>query len=489
MTSIDPPNPDDAPAGVILPPPRPTTPPIRRGFVRVFLSLLALTILVYGIPYLLERSGYAYESGRARASAEALSRLDKAGVIDRASELFRLAANAVSPAVVNIRTQTFGPKGGGTVGSGVIVDKAKGYIVTNNHVIEGADEIVVRVGRWTEVQGELVGADPRTDLAVIRVKATLPADAGWGESDRLEIGEWVVAIGSPFGLERSVTVGIVSATERNNLGIVGPDQAFYENFIQTDASINPGNSGGPLVDLRGRVIGINTAIIADDRNFKGIGLAIPSDMARKVVGQLIGSGQVVRGFLGVGSQEVSAEQAARAHLEEPRGALVSLVLPGSPAEKAGLRVDDIIVGIDGKAVDDPIALRNHAFLLEVGADVPISYLRDGQARSTKAKIVAMPADRVVSLFGVTVKEVPRDQDGVLAVDQVVPGSPADRAGLKVGDRVLAFGMRPILSKSDFDTGINQFALTGRLQLLVSRSGKREVVSVGIESGPPARGPG
>ena len=233
------------------PPPRPTTPPIRRGFLWVFLLLCVVTAAVYGVPALIEQTGYAYEKGRARASIEALEKLDGAGAIARASELFRLATQAISPAVVHIQTQTFAKDGSGnrSLGSGVVIDKENGLIVTNHHVIQDADLITVRVGRQTEMEAKLVGDDPRTDLAVIQVKGTLPLAARWGDSDKLEPGEWVLAVGSPLGLERTVSAGIISATARHNLGFGVADA--YENYLQSDVAINPGNSGGPLVDPPG----------------------------------------------------------------------------------------------------------------------------------------------------------------------------------------------------------------------------------------------
>ena len=302
MSSIEPESRDDF---TEIPPPRPTTPPVRRGFLWVLLLLTLLTAVVYGVPYMLDQIGYAYENGRARAASEALAKLDQGGTLARASELFRLATHAVSPAVVHIRTQSFGKSGGMNLGSGVVIDRDRGLIVTNQHVVRDADLIVIRAGR-TEMNGEIVGQDPKTDLAVVRVKGSLPMAARWADSEKLEAGDWVLAIGSPFGLERTVSAGIVSATSRNNLGVVAADA--YEDFIQTDVAINPGNSGGPLVDLQGHVVGINTAIsmVAPDQGNQGIGFAISSALARRVVDQLIKSGKVVRAYLGIVPQPITA---------------------------------------------------------------------------------------------------------------------------------------------------------------------------------------
>ncbi|MBX6316070.1 MAG: trypsin-like peptidase domain-containing protein, partial [Isosphaeraceae bacterium] len=297
------------------PPPRPTTPAVRRGFLVVLGFLGMLTLLVYGIPYVAERTGYAYEAGRSRAAADALKRLDAAGIIDKSSALFRMAVVKVAPAVVNIRNWRYAPGaegrglpfggGGGLLGrglipvgsgSGVVIDKRHGYIVTNHHVVKDADELIVRMGRGSEYRAKLVGADPKTDLAVLKVDAQLPADAPWADSDKADIGDWVLAIGSPFLLDQTVTAGIISATGRNNLPILERDT--YQDFIQTDAAVNPGNSGGPLINLRGEIVGINTAIFSPIQTESGeggnvgIGLAISSNMAKRIVEQLIQNGRV-----------------------------------------------------------------------------------------------------------------------------------------------------------------------------------------------------
>ena len=475
-------SPDPVDEASSLPPPRPTTPPLRRGFVWVLILLTLLTATVYGVPYMLEQSGYAYEKGRARAAIEALEKLDASGSVARASELFRLATQAVAPAVVHIRTQTFsrtGP-GGGSVGSGVVIDREGGYIVTNHHVVNDANLITVRVGRQTELVAELVGDDPRTDLAVLRVKANLPLAASWGDSDRLEPGEWVLAIGSPLGLERTVSAGIVSATARNNLGMVGQDT--YEDFLQTDVAINPGNSGGPLVDLRGRVVGINTAIsLVSPENGggnQGIGFAISSSLARRVVDQLIKRGKVVRGYLGVMSQAMSVDQAKQLGVPEGKGALIGGVLPTSPAAKAGLMPDDVIVAIDGKEVADPSSLRNRTFTLSPGTVVPVSIVRKGARREVSVAIAEMGSDPAVAYFGFGVKDVDPDPTGSIAVDSVVEGSPAEASGLKVGQRIFSIGRRRIYSKAEFDVAIAQAFGMGGVPLGIIRDGKFEVISIG-----------
>ncbi len=465
-------------------PPRPTTPPIRRGFVLLFALLSLLTVAVYGIPALIEQVGYAYEKGRARASVEALEKLDAAGSIAKASELFRLATQAISPAVVHIQIQTFGKDGvggGRGLGSGVVIDKEGGFVVTNHHVIKGADLITVRVGRQTELVAELVGDDPQTDLAVLRVKGNLPMSAAWGDSDRLEAGDWVLAVGSPLGLERTVSAGIISATARHDLG-VGTQDA-YENFLQTDVAINPGNSGGPLVDLRGRVVGINTAIsLVSPENGggnQGIGFAIASSLAHRVVDQLVKSGKVVRGFLGVNAQPMTPDQAKQLKVPDEGGALIGRVLPGSPAAKAGLRPEDVVTAINGRRVTDPTSLRNLAFTLEADKVASIDVVRGGTAQKIAVNVAVMPKDSSIAYFGFNVKDVPPDPaTGSVAIDEVVPGSLAARAGLASGQRLMSIGRRRIFSKAEFDVVIGQFGGSGMVPLGMVRDGKPEFITVG-----------
>jgi serine protease Do len=474
MSSIEPEPKNDLDDLGELPPPRPTTPPLRRGFVWVLLLLCLLTAVVYGVPYMLDQIGYAYEKGRSRAATEALARLDQAGALARASELFRLATHSVSPAVVHIRTQSFGKDGGMNLGSGVVIDRERGLIVTNQHVIRDADLITVRVGR-TEMTGDLVGEDPKTDLAVLRVKGSLPMAAEWADSDKLEAGDWVLAIGSPFGLERTVSAGIVSATSRNNLGVVAADA--YEDFIQTDVAINPGNSGGPLVNLQGQVVGINTAIslVGPDRGNQGIGFAISSAMARRVVEQLVKSGKVVRAYLGVVPQQISPDRAKQLGVPEGKGVELGLVLPASPADRAGLKVGDVITAIDGRPVADPSGLRNRTFTMEAGTQVPVTFIRSGEERTVPVSIVEMPADRVLAYFGFTVKESTPDPRGGVVVDQVVPATPAARSGLTPGLRILGVGQRRFASKAEFDNLITQLAASPEIPLIVFRDGKPEIL--------------
>jgi Do/DeqQ family serine protease len=325
-------------------------------------------------------------------------------------------AEQVRPAVVNIATAHFlrrqRPRGSGPspgtppslkeyfdqyfgqmppgereragVGSGVIID-AQGHVLTNLHVIKGADEITVRFHNKKELTGKIVGTDAKTDLAVIRIPGEGVVAARLGDSDRIEVGEWAIAIGSPFGLEQTVTVGVVSATGRSEVGIV-PN----ENFIQTDASINPGNSGGPLLNARGEVIGINTAILSSGQ---GIGFAIPINTAQRVARALISSGRVVRGWLGVSLQPLNDDLAQALGASKGKGAVVARVLPGGPAEKAGLLQNDVIVRFGEAAVEDLQQLQRLVGDAPVDRPVALRILRQGKEVSVSVTIAEAPAER------------------------------------------------------------------------------------------------
>ena len=286
--------------------------------------------------------------------------------------------------------QFFGRRGPGApeefrqsgLGSGVIFDK-RGYVLTNFHVIKGADAVLLRLSSKQEYRGKVVGTDPKTDLAVVRFEA--PTDlpiAALGNSDVLKVGEWAIAIGNPFGLDQTVTVGVISATGRSDVGI-----ATYENFIQTDASINPGNSGGPLVNLRGEVVGINTAIVAAGQ---GIGFAIPANMVKRVIGQLIDRGKVTRGWIGIAVQPLTTELAQALGVKDGRGAVVARIYPDGPASGAGVKQNDVIVTFEGTAVEDYTHLQRLSADAEVGKTVTIEYIRRGEKKSAQVKIAEAP---------------------------------------------------------------------------------------------------
>ncbi len=463
-------------------PPRPTTPPVRMGFLVVLAALLGAACLVYGIPYFMFRAGYAYESGRSKAALEGLAKLDAAGALNRSSELFRMAAAAVSPAVVNIQCfrdvnnlPANAPRPNGmpahgsipsSFGSGFVIDKARGYIVTNAHVVDSADEIQVRIGQGREYAARLVGGDGKTDLAVLQVNAPLETEATWADIEKLDIGDWVVAIGSPFRLERTVTVGIVSAIGRRNLHLLN-ELGDYEDFIQTDAAINPGNSGGPLVNLQGHVVGINTAIFSPGNGSQsdgpggnvGIGFAMSASLARNVANQIIAKGRVERGYIGVALREVDAETVRRLALPEQRGATVLNVVTGGPAERAGLQVNDVIVDLDGQPVNDVSEMRNRTSSIPIGNIARLGFLRSGKRMEESVKIELMPLLRTLGLEVRSTPPSANDPLPKIVVERVDIGSLAALAGFHPGQRILAIGNRVIETAEEIDTIAGRYKLS------------------------------
>jgi len=281
------------------------------------------------------------------------------------------------------------------LGSGVIVS-AQGYILTNNHVVEGANKIVVTLFDKREFEAKIVGTDKESDLAVIRIepgKEVLPV-AFLGDSDKLRIGDWVMAVGNPFGLNHTVTQGIVSAKEISGRGITQ-----YENFIQTDAAINPGNSGGALVDMQGALVGINTAILSRTGGFQGIGFAIPINMARDIMRMLIDHGKVVRGFLGVSLQDLDPALSKALKLEGTQGALVAEVIADSPAEQAGVQAGDVVLELNGVGVVDVNTLRNRVALLPPGKSATLLIIRDGKRKNIEVKVSSRSGEEMVGLGG------------------------------------------------------------------------------------------
>jgi len=297
---------------------------------------------------------------------------------------------ADDPLLKDFFDQFFGPRGPRpreefqqrALGSGVIIDK-RGYILTNNHVVLGADGVVLRLASKREYRGKIVGTDVTTDLAVIQFEPDEPvAVAALGDSDALRVGEWAIAIGNPFGLDNTVTVGVVSATGRGDVGI-----ATYENFIQTDASINPGNSGGPLVNLRGEVIGINTAIVAAAQ---GIGFAIPANTVKRITAQLMARGKVTRGWIGIATEPLTTELAQSLGLREARGAVVTRVYPGGPAAAAGLEKNDVVVTFEGVQVEDYRQLQRLSADAEVGKTVKLEIVRNKERRTLELRVAEAP---------------------------------------------------------------------------------------------------
>ncbi|MDP2639062.1 MAG: DegQ family serine endoprotease [Betaproteobacteria bacterium] len=326
-----------------------------------------------------------------------------------------------------------------SAGSGVIVDRARGYVLTNNHVINNAQEVVVTLKDRRALKARLVGTDPGTDIAVLKIDAHNLAELKFGDSDVMNVGDFVVAIGNPFGIGQTVTSGIVSALGRTGLGIEG-----YEDFIQTDASINPGNSGGALVNLAGELIGINTAIIGPSGSSAGIGFAVPSNMVRSVMQQIIRFGEVRRGRVGVVTQDMTHELAQSLAAGSADGAVVVKVEPGSPADKAGLKPRDIVTGVSGKPVRGAADLRNRMGLIPVGEEVELQVQRGGRPLSLRLRIAELftmteiPGEAVPQLAGVRVSNIEPGMpaygivEGAM-VTRIEPDSPGAKTGLRPGD--------------------------------------------------------
>lgn len=381
-----------------------------------------------------------------------------------------------------------------SLGSGVIVS-ADGYIVTNNHVVAKADEIKVLLSDRREFKGKVVGTDPKSDIAVIKIDGKDLPMLPWGDSEKLEVGEYVLAIGNPFGLNQTVTMGIVSAIGRANVGITD-----YEDFIQTDAAINPGNSGGALVNIRGELVGINTAIFSRSGGYMGIGFAVPSKMVSSVMGSLIKTGKVVRGWLGVSIQPVTPELAKQFGLKESRGALVNEIVADSPAVSAGIKGGDVILSFDGKPIDSPTMLRNVVAATPVGKTVKVELLRENKATSVDVKISEQPKDiqrvgtessseetgKNTALAGLEVRnlnpEVARQlglAPGTAGV--VVAGigddAPAAEAGIEEGDVIVEINRKVVRNVAEYRKLADKLGKKDDALLLVIRRGGRLYIPV------------
>jgi serine protease Do len=422
-------------------------------------------------------------------------------------------AEKVTPSVVNVwSTQVvksgfegdpffeefFGPRGKrkqGGGGSGVIVS-SKGYVLTNNHVVANATDIKVALHDGRELAATVVGTDPKTDVAVLKLKGKIGnlKAIEIGDSSKIRLGEVVLAIGNPFGVGQTVTMGIISAKGRQNLGIVD-----YEDFIQTDAAINPGNSGGALVNLRGQLIGINTAILSKSGGYQGIGLAIPTNMARPVMDSLIARGKVVRGYLGVSIQDLTKELADTLKLGTERGVLIGGVVKGGPAARAGIRQGDVVVRVGNVATEKPSQLRNAVAGLGVGKTVKVELIRDGRRQSVDVVLAEQPADMGAGnlapepgdggssnvRLGLNVApvskalrqkhDIPGDITHGVVVTGVSRGGAGDALGFQPGDVILQLNRIAIKSARQLDDEYRK--AKGKLALLVYRDGATVYVVV------------
>jgi serine protease Do len=439
-------------------------------------------------------------------------------VLGGSNQTFVDIAKSVKPAVVNIyATKSGRSEGSGTapfddplfrkffgdeffkkfehpkerkergLGSGVIVE-SHGLIITNNHVVGKADEIRVTLSDKREFKAKLIGTDPKTDVAVVKIDATGLPTVAWADSDKLEVGEFVLAVGNPFGLTQTVTLGIVSALGRA-AGI-----AEYEDFIQTDAAINPGNSGGALVNVRGELVGINTAIFSQSGGNMGIGFAVPSNMAQSIMGQLVQTGKVVRGWLGVSIQELTPELSSQFGITETKGVLVSDVMDDSPAKKAGFERADVIIEYDGKSMDSPTHLRNAVAQTPVGKKVVVKLIRDKKPKTIDLTIVEQPksmsqngdedggdaATPTGILSSLDVRDLTEElagryglkssERGVVIV-RVKPGSTAEELGVREGDIVLEVNRQTVTSVKTFERIAGKLPKDQAVLLLLKRQGR------------------
>ena len=375
-----------------------------------------------------------------------------------------------------------------SLGSGVIVS-SEGYIITNNHVVEQSEDMKVTLYDKRRFNGKIVGADPKTDIAVIKISAENLSLVPLGDSDKLQVGEFVLAIGNPFGLSHTVTMGIISAVGRANVGI-----ADYEDFIQTDAAINPGNSGGPLVNTKGEIIGINTAIFSRSGGYQGIGFAVPSNMARLVMDQIMKQGKIVRGWLGVTIQEITPELSQKFGLKDSKGALVGDVSKDSPAEKAGIMKGDVIIEFNGKEVTSVANLRNMVSQTKVGTSAIVKIIRDGKEVILNVVIAEMPKEIAGTPQEPSPEEIQRnvfsgihvmdltkdvlqqlglgiDEKGVVVVN-VEQGSVAEEAGLKKGDVIQEIDRKRITGVQDFKRVIAHLKPGENILFYINRGGRR-----------------
>ncbi|MGE5239974.1 MAG: DegQ family serine endoprotease [Chloroflexota bacterium] len=436
---------------------------------------------------------------------------DPTEVLEKFGDAMVKVAEKAKPAVVNISTsktvktqrhpffddpffKRFFGEGGmpqkrkvTNLGSGVIAS-ADGYILTNNHVIEGAEDILVKLADNREFKGKVIGTDPRTDIAVIKIEASDLPTVPWADSDKLHVGQVVLAIGNPYGLNQTITMGIISALGRSGLGITD-----YEDFIQTDAAINPGNSGGALVNTKGELIGINTAIFSTSGGYQGIGLAIPSNMVRSVIDSIINQGKVVRGWLGVQIQQLTPELAKQFDLKDDHGVLLVDIVEGGPAEKSGLKRGDVLIEYDGKKVDTPVNLRNLVAATKPGTQVKVVVLREGKPVTIGVTIEELRSDQQAAagvsldnaLRGVSVQDLTDQILQSLGITKKIKGviitnieedSPSSGAITK-GDIIVEINRKPVENLSEYNAAASKIEKDQGIVLLIVRNGIYQYVTI------------
>lgn len=454
-------------------------------------------------------------------TAESTGARHKANELSRA---FRAAAKALAPSVVTINTVSTGaapermqrgmpmlppgfqmpqqPQQGPARGTGTgVVISRDGYIVTANHVVAGADDIELVFNDGHTAKASIVGLDPGTDIAVLRTEESGLTPAEFGDSNLLETGEWVVAIGAPFGLEQTVTAGIVSAKGRSDVGL-----ATFENYIQTDAAINPGNSGGPLANLDGEIIGINSAISSRGGGNDGIGFAVPSAVVRRVADAIIANGRVTRGYLGIGVQPADSEMLASLGAEHAAGVLVNRVERGSPAESAGLKPGDVITAVAGKKVRTPGELVATIGEIAPGSEIDVRALRDGSETRVNAVLAERRDDRTergardagakpmsaMHRLGFALRALDKqdataagiEADGtVLVVESVADGGPAARAGIRAGDVIRRIGSQDVMTIKDANAAIAAIESGKAIPTLIERDGQTRFVLIREDEAP------
>ena len=516
---------------------------VLRNSTLVLLILAAVGVGCFVGPLVVEEVSYALAAGENRAAREQLAELSRA---DNTSALYRAVAKAVKPAVVVVHVKKkmdmrnhpsteemnefmrryFGRSPHGSriprkapddedkdapkedapkedapereyfssgVGSGVIVDAKKGYILTNWHVVQGADEVEIALLDGRRLKTEWVRSDQQTDVAVVKIKADRLIDSPMGNSDRIEVGDCVLAIGAPEGLPQTVTAGIISAKGRTT------GRRGYENFFQTDAAINHGNSGGPLVNMRGEVIGINTAIVSRTGVNEGIGLAIPSNMVENVMRQLIDNGEVVRGYIGVHIQDVDEKLAKSFDLPNADGVLVAGVAPSGPARDAGMEAGDFIVNVGKKRTKNVNELRNYIATLRPGQSVKVKLYREGKAKTVTLKIARQPEDMMaaftarrggkakpISRLGLEVTTATpevaekhgfkKDVKGVI-ITKVVKGSDAEKNSLTKGLLITKVQGKAIASADEFNKAIDSAKAAGTRLLVKDKAGGQRFVFI------------